>query len=69
LLRHFIPRNDNLTEDLNLVYNKPPLRLFAKKGQKGLRVDRTSLAFGWVPRANEQTSLFHFETYATVFFV
>ena len=67
LLRHFIPRNDNLTEDLNLVYNKPLSAFLLKKGQKGLRVDRTTLSFEWVSRTNKRTSLFHFEAYATVF--
>jgi len=30
-------------------------------------MDRTTLTFGWVPRTNKRTSLFHFEAYATVF--
>jgi len=39
LLRHFIPRNDNLTEDLNLVYNKPLSAFLLKWGRRD---------YGWI---------------------
>jgi len=41
LLRHFIPRNDNLTEDLNLVYNKPLSASLLKRGRRD---------YGWIAR-------------------
>jgi hypothetical protein len=41
LLRHFIPRNDNLTEDLNLVYNKPLSASLLKRGRRD---------YGWIVR-------------------
>ena len=30
-------------------------------------MDRTTLTFGWVPRTNKRTFLFHFGVYVTVF--
>jgi hypothetical protein len=54
LLRHFIPRNDNLTEDLNLVYNKPLSAFLLKRGRRDNRwIARPLPLSGYPERTNK----------------
>ena len=54
LLRHFIPRNDNLTEDLNLVYNKPLSVFLLKRGRRDYKwIARPFPSGGYPERMNK----------------